>query len=90
MDAFKFIHFLPPLFVSAIFVLGIGGFFLPLLWKALVVIVGLYLIYTLLGAVVTTAKIKKVQYVVALPIIFATMQISWGIGFIVGIAKTYK
>jgi hypothetical protein len=90
LDAFRCIHFLPPVFVASLVLLGIGGIFQPLLWKALLLIVGLYISYILVGAAATVLKIKKLRYFIALPFVFATMQISWGIGFLVGLVKTYK
>jgi len=87
-DALKLIHMLPPAFVGLIVILGIGGFFLPSFWSVLAVILALYLLYIVLGATLTTIKLKKLKYMVILPLVFATMHISWGIGFFIGIFKT--
>lgn len=87
-DALKLIHMLPPAFVGLLITLGVGGIFLPSLWSVLAVILTLYLLYIVLGAVLTAVKLKKLKYMVILPVVFSTMHISWGLGFFIGIFKT--
>ncbi len=87
-DALKLVHLLPPLFVGVTILFGIGGFIMPRLWYAFLIGLVLYVFYTGFGAVVTAARSKKFAFIFVLPLVFATMQISWGLGFIVGIFKT--
>ncbi|MBN1479538.1 glycosyltransferase family 2 protein [candidate division KSB1 bacterium] len=87
IDSVKLIHFLPPLFVATMVVLSVGGFFVPLLWKLAAVVLALYILYIILGAFLTAGKVKKIHYVPVLPPVFATMHISWGTGFLVGMVK---
>lgn len=86
-DSFKLIHFLPPLFIATMCILLVGGFLLPVLWRFAAVLSAAYLLYIVLGAIVTAGKIRKIHYVPVLPLVFATMQISWGTGFLVGMLK---
>ena len=49
-----------------------------------------YALYLCWGTILTCAKLKTVKYLLILPVIFMTLHISWGLGFWVGTAKTYK
>jgi cellulose synthase/poly-beta-1,6-N-acetylglucosamine synthase-like glycosyltransferase len=90
VDAIKLIHLLPPAFVATSLVLALGGLFEPILWKVLVLVLALYALYIGAGAVITALKVKKLQYIFTLPVVFATMHTSWGSGFLIGIFKTHK
>ena len=89
-DAFKLIHVLPPAFVLTVAILLILGFIDPIYWSLLLGLLAVYLFYLLLGSLITVWKIKKFSYFFVMPLVFLTMQVSWGVGFLVGIFKTYK
>ena len=89
-DAFKLIHALPPAFILGLFACSVLAFVNPLSGGLALGLLALYLIYLLLGAFGTAIKIKKFNYFPILPLVFLTMQISWGLGFIIGVFKTYK
>ena len=90
LDAFKLIHALPPAFI-----LGTVGLFAASLFNSQFLmfawaLIVLYIIYLIIGSLLATLKIKKLCYFPILPIVFLTMQMSWGLGFLVGVFKTYK
>lgn len=90
ISAIKLMHLLPPAFVATTIALAIGGLFLPDLWHLFFFVLALYALYIIVGAVITVAKAKKLQYILTLPFVFATMHMSWGTGFLVGLFKTHK
>ncbi len=88
--AIKAFHLLPPLFVLTTIILAMlsaasSKYYIPLaaLWA-------IYLLYILIASLITSLQNRKLQYLFFLPVIFISMQLSWGIGFLVGIFKTYK
>lgn len=89
-DAFKLIHALPPIFILAVLILSVLSFAKPVYGSIMLGLIALYLIYLLIGSLGTVIKLKKLSYFPILPFVFLTMQISWGLGFIVGVFKTYK
>jgi len=89
-DAFKLIHALPPAFILGLLAFSALALVKPV-WGSLALgLIALYLIYLLIGSLGAMIKIKKFLYLPILPVVFFTMQISWGLGFIVGVFKTYK
>jgi len=84
------IRLIPPLFVlltimglALMPLSGTSNHLLEYLW----IIYGLYLA---IGSVITSIQIKTFRYSLVLPILFMSMQLSWGTGFLVGLFKTYK
>ena len=88
--AFKFIHILPPVFVFLSLFFSILGFYNPFFLKLLLVLWIVYTIYLFIASLVTLAKDRIIKYAFFYPVIFLTMHICWGSGFIVGLFKTYK
>ena len=89
-DAFKFIHILPPLFVSLLLVTAISGILIPETSLFFFSLLAVYLIYLITGAFITAQNTQKPEYIFKLIFIFMTMHISWGLGFLRGIFKTYN
>ena len=89
-DAVKPVHLMPPLFVLTTLGLLLAGLRWPLAGKILLLLWGIYLLYLLTAAVTTCCQEKRGAFMLALPLVFLTMQISWGVGFIIGIFKTHK
>jgi len=86
-DAIKLVHLISPLFVLTSVFTGIFGFIWPAFFK---ILTGLWLIYLffVLGSSLSISIKKGFKYLVSLPIIFISIHISWGIGFLVGIFKS--
>ena len=86
-DAIKLVHLISPLFVLTSVFTGIFGFIWPAFFK---ILTGLRLIYLffVLGSSLSISIKKGFKYLVSLPIIFISIHISWGIGFLVGIFKS--
>ena len=87
VSAVKCIHLVPPLFVlfSAIFLLlsiisPIFGTMLAGVWL-------FYLTGVCVASLLTAVK-SKMKYFVMLPLIFLSIHLSWGVGFIFGLFKT--
>jgi GT2 family glycosyltransferase len=89
-DAVKPVHLVPPFFVLISLLLGAAAcFWAPASW-ALLAVWAAYALYLVAASVITCIQEKKYLYFWALPAVFLTMQIGWGLGFLVGIFKTYK
>jgi cellulose synthase/poly-beta-1,6-N-acetylglucosamine synthase-like glycosyltransferase len=84
LDAFKLIHIIPPLFVLVSGVLLLGGFFVPAFFTALLWLWAVYIVYLIIASLRCLEK-KNKRLLLVLPIIFATLHLSWGLGFLVGI-----
>ena len=78
-------------FIPGAFVLGIGGsviislFYAPFLW-----VLGFIILCYLLGALVFSFKIaieKGWKYFCIMPVVFAVLHISYGIGFLTGLMR---
>ncbi|MDZ7725182.1 MAG: glycosyltransferase family 2 protein [candidate division KSB1 bacterium] len=89
-DAFKFIHILPPLFVSLLIITAISGILIPKTSIFFLVLTVIYLVYLIIGALITAQNTQKPGYTFKLVVIFMTMHTSWGLGFLRGLFKTYN
>lgn len=89
-DALKLVHLLPPAILGGVLFLVILSLFKPTVVWALVGLVLFYFLYLLYGTIHTCLKNRAFQYFFILPVIFAVMHFSWGLGFWVGLFKTYK
>lgn len=89
-DAVKATHLIPPLFIALSLASLLLGVLKAYFWVLLATIWVIYLLYLLLASVITSIRYKKPVLIILLPAIYATMQLSWGIGFIIGIFKTHK
>ena len=79
-------HFAPPAFVLAL--LG-GGLLAPFVKLARYLWGGVFLLYTLanLSASIWTARKKGWKHLPLLPVTFAVLHVSYGLGFLVGLVK---
>jgi len=80
----KLRHVVAPTFVGSILLMALGGFLLQHLW----IILGVLLCSYTLGALAFTLRVSKQErgsLLFLLPIVFATMHLCWGAGFIWGI-----
>jgi GT2 family glycosyltransferase len=79
-------QFVPPMFVSALLVSTIGALALPAMRWALLLVVGAYAAANLAA---TAAAIRRHGWrmVPMLPIVFATLHLSYGSGFLYGLVK---
>lgn len=89
-DAVKPVHLVPPVFVLTTLLLAAAAFRWPLAGRGLLAIWAAYLLYLAVASVSTCREEKQWSYLPALPAVFLTMQIAWGLGFLVGLFKTYK
>ena len=81
-------QFVPPAFVLAL-LLSLLFIFPPVLRSISLFIPILYLFANLLASVVTASK-RGWQYLPFLPITFAILHISYGLGFLVGLVKFWN
>jgi len=90
LDAAKPIHLVPPLFILVSIALLILGFFNSIFMSILAAIWGFYFFCILIATIITSLN-TKLKYFFILPIIFPSIHLSWGSGFVVGIFKSqYK
>ena len=81
-------QFIPPLFVLGLIMLLLMAIILKWGWIGLVGYAGLYLLANLAASTVL-AYIKGWKYLWLLPVAFATIHVSYGCGFLVGLVKFY-
>lgn len=62
----------------------LGGLLWPVLWWGTALTAGLYLLVTGLAAVQTTGRDSR-RYLPVLPLVFALLHLTWGIGFWYGV-----
>ncbi|NOZ60174.1 MAG: glycosyltransferase family 2 protein [Calditrichaeota bacterium] len=84
LKAIKLMHLIPPAFALATIVFLIAGIFKPFFLVPLAAIWGLYLVLAFISSLQISLE-KGFQYFSILPIIFTTIHLSWGIGFLWGI-----
>ncbi|OGC08050.1 hypothetical protein A2V82_02330 [candidate division KSB1 bacterium RBG_16_48_16] len=89
-DALKIIHILPPLFIVSFFVLLFASILNKQFLFLLMALCIVYALYLAIAAAHTVLATKRPHFIVALPLIFLSMQMSWGFGFLVGLFKTNK
>ncbi len=68
-----------------VLVLGLAGSLavVPVFWQLGLIVPGIYLLYTMLAALSTPHR----RYLPVLSVILATMHVSWGVGFLIGLFK---
>lgn len=89
-DAVKLMHLIPPSFVFGSFLLLLLGVRWPQCWTILAFTWLIYLFYVLIAAFEVALSHRCFKYLLVLPLAFMTMQLAWGMGFLVGIFKTHK
>jgi succinoglycan biosynthesis protein ExoA len=82
-------QFVPALFVAALLLVLVAAPFIPLGWYALAAVAGLYLLANL-GASAVTASQKGWRLFPLLPVAFATLHLSYGLGFWGGLVKFWN
>ncbi len=83
-NAIKFMHLVPPAFALITILLVIAGLFNSMFFIPLAGLWGLYLTFALISSFHICLN-KGFRYFFILPILFAAMHLSWGVGFLVGI-----
>mgnify|MGYP001767582969 CR=1 FL=1 len=82
-------QFVPPLFVLSLLSSIMLALAVKWGWIVLTALAGSYIISNLVASIRTVAK-KGWQHVWLLPFVFATIHISYGIGFLLGLLKFYN
>lgn len=82
-------QFVPPLFVLSLLAAILLAIFTNWGWVALAAVAGSYLIANFTASLVTAAK-KGWRHLPLLPIVFATLHISYGVGFLTGLFKYWN
>lgn len=82
-------QFVPPVFVLALILSLIWVFITPQGWIALVGLVGLYLLANLANTVITVWG-QGIKKLLLLPVAFAIIHISYGLGFLIGLFKFWN
>ncbi len=75
---------IPPMFVSAVIVLGLLGFILKPAWWILAGVLGTYFVTTCIAGCISALQEKNLGLVVGLPLALWTMHFCWGGSFIWG------
>ena len=78
-DSLRWRHAIPPLFVMSLLASVLLTVALPLAWWCLALIIGSYLGFLAIATLVTS-KATHILYVPVLPIIFAALHLSYGLG----------
>jgi succinoglycan biosynthesis protein ExoA len=85
----RFRQFVPPSFVfSLLIVLGLW-FLVPGGWIGIVAVGGSYVLANLAASVLTAAR-KGWKHLALLPIVYATLHLSYGLGFLAGLVKFWN
>ncbi len=82
-NSLKLIHLIPSAFVLAILGLAVAGFFNPLLFKFLLILLGAHILSGFIAAMIKTFS-GKLLYLPAIPLLLLFMHIAWGLGFLIG------
>jgi succinoglycan biosynthesis protein ExoA len=82
-------QFVPALFVAALLVSVVPAPFVPFVWYAPAALAGLYLLANL-GASAITAAQKGWRLFPVLPVVFATLHLSYGLGFWGGLVRFWN
>jgi len=82
-DSLRWRQLFPPAFVLA---LVVSLSLLPVLWRAGIIVPGLYLIANVVVSF-ETARQRRWLYLPVLPIVFATLHLSWGAGLWGGLSR---
>jgi glycosyltransferase involved in cell wall biosynthesis len=79
-------HLVPPAFALAVLVLAALSYLDRLFAVALGVILGVYVVGAV-GAAVTVGRRGAWRHVPFLPVVFAVLHLSWGLGFLAGMVR---
>ncbi|MCI0551032.1 MAG: glycosyltransferase family 2 protein [Anaerolineae bacterium] len=82
-------QFVPSTFVITLFMAVALAFFFPLGQVLLALVVGTYLLGNLAASIWTVRK-SNWRHLLSLPIIFTTLHLSYGMGFVVGLIKFWN
>ncbi len=77
-------QFIPPLFVAALIFSLILTLLIPGGWIALLLVGGSYLLANLTASLITASR-KGWRHIVVLPLTFAILHLSYGLGFLTGL-----
>ncbi len=89
-DAIKPMHIIPPLFVFGSIVLLLLSIHWPMCGIGLKLMWLVYFLYVLMASFEVVLSQKCLRYLFVLPLAFMTMQLAWGMGFLIGIFKTHN
>lgn len=87
LDAIKFLHLIPSVSIILFIILLLLGIIEKRFLYIILFLGGLYLIVNMISSLSICFK-NDVRYILILPIIFISIHMSWGIGFIVGLFKS--
>lgn len=79
-------QFVPSAFVTALLVCLVWAIFSPLGVAALSAVAGSYLMFILTAAVLTANRVGW-RYVLMIPLVLATIHVSYGVGFLLGLLR---
>ncbi len=85
-DAVKFFHLVPPVFVAGSVLFALLGLWIPIFFIPLAFVWGLYLFCVLFFSFLVSMK-SDWKNMFVLPVIFVSIHISWGLGFLIGFFK---
>lgn len=80
-------HYIPAIFVSGLIIGAPLTYFIPIIMPLYLTVIGLYLFLTLTAALQIAFKKRNPLYLFTMPLIFATLHLSYGIGSIFGLIK---
>jgi len=90
IDAARLIHLVPALFILLTVILLLLSLFMTMFFNLLLTMWALYLLAIIFSAIAVGVR-THLKYILILPVIFISIHLSWGTGFIVGIFKSrYK
>lgn len=79
-------QFVPPAFVASLGLTLVLALFMPVFSFVFASILGAYFLVNLLASILTATK-KGWQHLLLLPVVFAILHFSYGLGFLVGLVK---
>jgi glycosyltransferase involved in cell wall biosynthesis len=82
-------QFVPPSFVVGLLIVGGLWFVVPGCWPPFALVAGSYVVANVGASVLTAAK-KGWRHVLLLPVVYAILHLSYGLGFLVGLVKFWN
>jgi hypothetical protein len=79
-------QFVPGLFVLALGLTLLAGLAMPILWTAFALVAGSYLVANLAASIAVAVR-RGWSLLPLLPVVFATLHVSYGVGFIWGLVR---
>ena len=79
-------QFVPPAFAASLFVSILLSLFIPLGKHLFILIISVYLVANLVASFLVALQ-SGLRYLFILPIVFAILHLSYGLGFMVGLVK---